>query len=94
ALVFLADMPRVEPALIRQLAATPGQVVLPTWAGRRGHPVRWPRAAFARLTGLAGDVGGRAVMEEFAITPVPAPSDAVLDDIDTPAALAALRARR
>ena len=93
ALVFLADMPRVEPGLIRQLATTPGQVVLPTWDGRRGHPVRWPRAAFARLTGLAGDVGGRAVMEEFAITPVPAPSDAILDDIDTPAALAALRAR-
>lgn len=93
ALIFLADMPRIEPALIATLAATPGEVVLPTWDGRRGHPVRWPRAAFARLAGLAGDTGGRAMIEEFSVTPVPAPSDAVLDDIDTPAALAALRAR-
>jgi molybdenum cofactor cytidylyltransferase len=93
ALLFLADMPRVEPALIRALALTPGQIVLPSWEGRRGHPVRWPRAAFPRLLALAGDVGGRAVMDEFAVTAVPAPSDAVLDDIDTPAALAALRAR-
>lgn len=93
ALVFLADMPRIEPELIRQLATTPGQIVLPTWDGRRGHPVRWPRAAFARLIGLAGDIGGRAVMEEFVVNPIPALSDSVLDDIDTPAALAALRER-
>ena len=92
-LVFLADMPRVETALICRLAAAPGQVVVPVWEGRRGHPVRWPRAAFARLLSLAGDVGGRAVMDDFAVTPLPALSDSVLDDIDTPAALARLRER-
>jgi molybdenum cofactor cytidylyltransferase len=92
ALVCLADMPRIEPALIAALAAAPGEVVLPVHAGRRGHPVRWPRAAFARLLGLSGDVGGRAVLEDFRITALPAPSDACLDDIDTPQALAALRA--
>lgn len=93
AMLFLADIPRIEPILIQRLASTPGQIVLPVWDGRRGHPVRWPRAAFARLMALAGDVGGRAIMDEFPITSVPAPSDAVLDDIDTPAALARLRAR-
>jgi molybdenum cofactor cytidylyltransferase len=92
ALVCLADMPRIEPALIAALAAAPGDVVLPAWQGRRGHPVRWPRAAFARLVALAGDVGGRAILQDFEITTLPAPSDACLDDIDTPAALAALRA--
>ncbi|WP_372917790.1 NTP transferase domain-containing protein [Sandarakinorhabdus sp.] len=93
ALVFLADMPRIESELITALTRTPGQVVLPSWESRRGHPVRWPRAAFARLIGLVGDVGGRAVMDDFTVTSVPAPSDSVLDDIDTPAALAALRER-
>ena len=93
ALVFLADMPRIEPALIALLAAAPGQLVVPVWEGRRGHPVRWPRAAFAQLLALAGDVGGRAIMDQFAVTQIAAPSDAVLDDIDTPAALAALRGR-
>jgi molybdenum cofactor cytidylyltransferase len=93
AMLFLADMPRIEPQLIQVLATTPGQVVLPVWDGRRGHPVRWPRAAFSRLMALTGDVGGRAIMDEFPVISVPAPSDAVLDDIDTPQALASLRAR-
>jgi molybdenum cofactor cytidylyltransferase len=92
ALVCLADMPRIEPALITALAAAAGEVVLPEFQGRRGHPVRWPRAAFPQLLALTGDVGGRAVMAAFAVTALPAPSDACLDDIDTPAALAALRA--
>lgn len=43
---------------------------------------------------LEGDVGGKAVLADAGeLTEVAAPSDAVLDDIDTPAALAALRAR-
>lgn len=92
-LVCLADMPRLEPALIAALAVAPGEVVVPVWQGRRGHPVRWPRAAFPRLMALSGDVGGRAIIEQFAVSHVPAPSEACLDDIDTPAALAALRAR-
>jgi molybdenum cofactor cytidylyltransferase len=92
ALVCLADMPRVEPALIAALAAAPGEVVLPEFQGRRGHPVRWPRAAFPQLLALTGDVGGRAVLADFAVRALPAPSDACLDDIDTPAALEALRA--
>ncbi|WP_353218204.1 molybdopterin-binding/glycosyltransferase family 2 protein [Sandarakinorhabdus sp.] len=92
-LVCLADMPRIEPALIAALAAAAGEVIVPEFQGRRGHPVRWPRAAFARLMSLAGDVGGRAIMADFALTALSAPSDACLDDIDTPAALTALRAR-
>lgn len=93
-LLCLADMPRIEPGLIAALSAAPGAVVLPEFHGRRGHPVRWPRAAFARLMALSGDVGGRALMDEFAVTSLAAPSDACLDDIDTPAALAGLRARQ
>lgn len=94
ALVCLGDMPRVEPDLLAALAAAPGDVALPVWAGKRGNPVRWDRRHFARLMGLAGDVGGKAVLADaVALHEVAAPSDAVLDDIDTPAALAALRAR-
>lgn len=92
ALVCLADMPRIPPALIAAVAAAPGEVVVPDYQGRRGHPVRWPRVAFPRLLALSGDVGGRAVLEEFQVTTLHAPTDACLDDIDTPAALAALRA--
>ncbi len=94
ALVCLGDMPRVEPQVLAALAAAPGDVALPVWAGKRGNPVRWDRRHFARLMALSGDVGGKAVLADAAeLHEVAAPSDAVLDDIDTPAALAALRAR-
>jgi len=91
-LVCLADMPAVEPGLIAALAAAPGTVVVPVWDGRRGHPVRWPRAAFARLLELSGDAGGKAVMGDFAVTEIAAPSPACLLDVDTPTALAQLAA--
>jgi len=91
-LVCLADMPAVEPGLIAALAAAPGAVVVPVWDGRRGHPVRWPRAAFARLLELSGDAGGKAVMGDFAVTEIAAPSPACLLDVDTPTALAQLAA--
>ena len=90
ALICLADMPAVEPELIAALAAAPGELVVPVWDGRRGHPVRWPRAAFARLLALTGDAGGKAVMHDFSVSEVAAPSAACLMDIDTPAALAVL----
>jgi molybdenum cofactor cytidylyltransferase len=90
ALVCLADMPVVEPGLIAALAAAPGELVVPVWDGRRGHPVRWPRAAFARLLALTGDAGGKAVMGDFTVTELAAPSAACLTDIDTQATLAAL----
>jgi molybdenum cofactor cytidylyltransferase len=90
ALICLADMPAVEPELIAALAAAAGDVVAPVWDGRRGHPVRWPRAAFARLCQLSGDNGGRAIMADYRLSEVAAPSGACLADIDTEAALAAL----
>jgi molybdenum cofactor cytidylyltransferase len=94
ALVCLGDMPRLEPALLSALAAAPGDVAIPVWDGKRGNPVRWSRRHFARLMTLEGDVGGKAVLADAVrLTQVPALSDAVLDDIDTPAALAALRER-
>jgi molybdenum cofactor cytidylyltransferase len=94
AIICLADMPRVTPALLQALAAAPGDVVLPVWSGKRGNPVRWSRRHFARLMALEGDVGGKAVLADASIlTEVAAPDDGVLDDIDTPEALARLRGR-
>ena len=72
---------------------SPGDVVVPAWQGRRGHPVRWGRAHFPALMALSGDVGGKAVLAGLSPTEIPALSDAVYDDIDTPEALARLRGR-
>lgn len=93
-IMCLADMPRITPALLHALAAAPGDVALPVWAGKRGNPVRWSRRHFARLMTLEGDVGGKAVLADAAeLTEIAAPDDGVLDDIDTPEALALLRGR-
>jgi len=88
-LVALGDMPRIEPDVLRRLAAASG-VAVPVFAGARGNPVRWPRAHFGALMGLAGDAGARRLLGGMNVTEVAAPSDAILTDIDTPDALAAL----
>jgi molybdenum cofactor cytidylyltransferase len=95
ALVCLGDMPRLDAALLSALAAAPGAVAVPVWNGKRGNPVRWGRPHFAALAMLAGDVGGKALLAGLAVPPteVAATGDGIFDDIDTPAALAALRAR-
>lgn len=93
ALVCLADMPRIDASLLAALSKAPGTVVMPTWAGKRGNPVRWSRTHFAALMALEGDVGGKAVLAGLVPVEVAAENDAIFDDIDTPEALAALRAR-
>lgn len=92
-LVALGDMPRIEPELLSKLAAADG-VAAPIFAGQRGNPVRWPRMHFPALMALEGDQGARRLLAGQSVIEVQAPSDAILTDIDTPEALAALRQSR
>ncbi len=95
-LVVLADMPRVSAAYIDRIvgAFDPDQptIVVPTFQGRRGNPVLWPRCYFAELRGIVGDTGARGLLETHAadVISVPIESDAILADVDTPADLADL----
>ncbi|GAB4374987.1 MAG: molybdopterin-binding/glycosyltransferase family 2 protein [Kiloniellaceae bacterium] len=96
-LVCLGDMPRVAPAVIDRLIAafnpTEGRAIcVPTWQGKRGNPVLFARRFFAEMQEIAGDTGARALIGEHAevVCEVPMDDDAVLLDIDTPEALAAL----
>jgi molybdenum cofactor cytidylyltransferase len=98
AIVALGDMPLVDAALLRRLAAAAraDAVVVPVADGKRGNPLAWGRAHFARLATLAGDVGGKALLAEpgVEVIEIDAESDAIRADVDTPSALAALRDRR
>jgi molybdenum cofactor cytidylyltransferase len=85
-LVMLADMPDLEPDLLRRLADTPG-IAVPVHARRRGNPVRWPRSHWPLLMTLTGDEGARRLLPGLPVTEVPAPSPAIFRDIDTPDAL-------
>jgi molybdenum cofactor cytidylyltransferase len=60
---------------------------------RRGNPVLWARRFFPEIEALSGDVGAKdlIVTHEDVVCDIEA-DGAVLRDIDTPDALAALRA--
>lgn len=98
AIVCLGDMPQVDRGLIDRLIAgfdpeRGALIVIPTVAGKRGNPVLWSRRFFGELTRLSGDVGARNLIATYqeAVAEVPAAA-AAATDVDTPDALAAVRA--
>lgn len=92
-LVAPADMPGLSPriidALIADFAAHPGQPIIPTLAGRRGHPVLLPWPLAAELAELPASEGLNALIDRNDpkllpcdhLEPLPA---ATFADIDTP----------
>jgi len=97
ALVCLGDMPLVEPAVLQRLCDTfdPAggrAIVIPSFAGRRGNPVLWGSRFFGELSQLAGDSGGRQILDRYLefVAELPVESDGVLHDFDTPEMLATL----
>lgn len=97
AFILLGDMPAVSPALLRRLLAAYNPVegrsiVLPVHGGKRGNPVLWDRRYFAEMQNLAGDVGARHLIGEYAaeVAEVSAEDSGIFRDIDTPQAYADL----
>jgi molybdenum cofactor cytidylyltransferase len=98
-IVCLGDMPQVDAALIDRLigAIDPDKgalVAVPTIDGKRGNPVVWSRRFFPDLMAVEGDVGARHLIGRYAeaVVEVPVSGSGALTDIDTPEALAALKA--
>ena len=98
-IVCLGDMPGVGTATIDKLisAFEPSAgalAVMPTIGGERGNPIVWARRFFPDLLRLEGDAGARSLLRAHAdgVVEVPVHSEAVVFDVDTPDALAALRA--
>ncbi len=96
-LVCLGDMPLIAAADIGRILAAfnPGEgreIVVPTSGGKRGNPVLWGKRFFAEMRNLAGDTGAKHLIGVYpdAVAEVETATDAVLTDIDTPQALAAL----
>ncbi|MFO1116512.1 MAG: nucleotidyltransferase family protein [Beijerinckiaceae bacterium] len=101
ALILLADMPRVDAALCGTLAdvflaMADVDAIVPVVDGRRGNPALLSRRLFADAMRLTGDEGARKLLAKPGLKVVEvevAGSSAGLD-IDTPEALAALRASK
>jgi molybdenum cofactor cytidylyltransferase len=100
AIICLADMPLVSSQALDRLIAVfnplEGRAIcVPTWDGKRGNPILWAKRFFPEMASLAGDVGARHLIGQYAelVIEVPMPDDSVLVDIDTPEALALYRRR-
>jgi molybdenum cofactor cytidylyltransferase len=100
-LVCLGDMPLVDGGVAARLIAAFSPVehrsiCVPVHQGQRGNPVLWGRAHVPALKALAGDRGGRKLMDAAAdeVVEVAVPDRSVLVDVDTPEALDDLRAGR
>jgi molybdenum cofactor cytidylyltransferase len=94
-----ADHPALEPAVVRQLLearrGSPGHsIVVPTFAGRRGHPVLIDFGHVAGMRVLPAGVGLNVYLRQQgpATLEVPVASPGVLFDLDTPADYERLRA--
>lgn len=100
ALICLGDMPKITAAHLDALigafstADDDRAIIVPTFEGKRGNPVVWGRAHFGSIAELIGDVGARALIERHLaeVRMVALDDAAVLVDVDTPDALAAVRA--
>ena len=87
-LVLLADMPLVDPAHLRALAASTGLAATRYPSRRPGVPARFPRASLDALSVLEGDRGAGGWLTQQAGLTLVDPPEGMLLDVDTPAALA------
>lgn len=91
-LAWPVDIPHVRIGTIERLQEaherTGGPAVVPTFGGRRGHPVIWDASVFQELatSPAATREGARAVLRRLGehVVAVAVDDPAVLDDIDTP----------
>jgi molybdenum cofactor cytidylyltransferase len=86
--LFLVDHPLVEPSTIEALAAKAdsARIVLPTFGGRRGHPVLFGSDVLEEIQALPSTQGANVVVhkDRNRITEVPVNDAGILVDVDTP----------
>lgn len=87
--IALADMPYILTETIFQVAEkldANGGIVVPTYQGRRGHPVGFSAKFYDELQNLAGDKGARELIERnpSMVTFLEVDDPGILLDIDTP----------
>ena len=91
-LIALGDMPSVRidtmTAVVDALR-NGARIVVPTMAGRRGHPVGFSAKYWVRLQSLTGDIGARKIIAADAIfvEEISVDDAGIFADIDTPADL-------
>ena len=88
ALLFLVDHPMTRTQTIEALIESfkPGEIILPTFNGRRGHPVLFSRAVLEEILQLPLSMGANTVVwkDPSRVVEVPVDDAGILLDVDTP----------
>jgi molybdenum cofactor cytidylyltransferase len=88
-LIALGDQPLIKArtinALIHAFDRRSGTIVIPSFRGKKGHPVIFDRRYVDELLKLKGDAGGRSIIEKYPeeVWLVRVRSEGVIKDIDT-----------
>lgn len=89
-LVWHVDRPHVAvstiQALVNRFRDGGAAIVVPSYDGRRGHPVIFGRAVFEELLAVPMNEGARTVVraDPSRVVEVPVDDPAVVEDVDTP----------
>lgn len=82
-----ADMPRLAPAVVRRLIEShqplAPAVLVPTWQGKRGHPILFPWIWREQLDTLASDEGVNALIARLPVRELATDEPDVRGDLDT-----------
>lgn len=86
--IALADMPYIAPTTIQAVAnqlSHVGGIVIPTFEGKRGHPVGFSANYHDALLRLSGDEGAKSIVKTHAdaVTLLACEDAGILADIDT-----------
>ena len=92
ALFTPVDLPGISRETIERLAAADGPVVIPTFGGRKGHPVRVSHDVIAELLALPVDAQARDAIRRHDPQLIAVDDARILHDVDTPADYYALLA--
>lgn len=99
-LVCLVDHPLISAGLVTSLIKTfdydKNRIVIPTYNGRRGHPVVLPSALYAELLDAPEEIGTRAIIHKHAsdVIEIPVTEEGVLLNLNDPESLGKLPSRR
>lgn len=96
-LIVLGDQPQMQPRvlyrLLKSYAEGSGQILIPSYQMRRGHPMLLGRTYWHEMLQLEGDASPRQVLDAHAddIHYVVVDTDTILYDVDTPSDYRAAR---
>lgn len=94
-LVTPADLPAIDPRTIRELVATleraEAPLAVPTYRGKRGHPLAIAASVAGDIARLDPAIGLRQLLDRHPVLEIAVDDPAVVADVDTPADYELLR---